>query len=133
MKAKSNQSASRPPAPQRGEIWWLNQNPVIPKDPHLPRPVVIISTNPRNKNWDSVIVVPLSTGLKNVHLPFHKLIPKGEGGLTHDSYVRCDLISNIEKVCLDPTGPLEAVLSEKFIWEIVKGIRVVVGDNPYLL
>jgi mRNA-degrading endonuclease toxin of MazEF toxin-antitoxin module len=89
-------------------------------------------TNPRNKNWNSVVVVPLSTSLKNIFLPFHKLIPKGKGGLTQDSHARCDLISNLDKIYLDPQGPLGAPLSDKFIWEIVKGIRAVIGDNPYL-
>ncbi len=120
------------PIPLRGEIWWIKQNPITPKDPHLPRPVVVISTNPRNKNWDSIIVVPLSTSLKNIHPPFHKVVPKGEGGLTHESYARCDLVSNIEKTCLDPKGPIGSALPDKFIWEIVKGVRAVIGDNPYL-
>ncbi len=123
-------SAHLPKVPRRGEIWQARQNPVIPTDPHLPRPVLIISTNPRNKSWDSVIVVPLSTGLKNPYPPFHKFVPAGEGGLKKDSYARCDLVSNIEKGCLDPRGPLGTTIAEKFVFEIVRGIRAVVGDNP---
>jgi mRNA-degrading endonuclease toxin of MazEF toxin-antitoxin module len=116
--------------PRRGEIWWIKRNPVIPRDPHLPRPVVIVSTDPRNKSWDSVIVVPLSTGLQNPYPQFHKLIPKGEGGLDRESHARCDLVSNIEKSCLDPKGPLGPLLSDKLIWKIVQGVRAAVGDNP---
>jgi mRNA interferase MazF len=116
--------------PKRGEIWWIKQNPIIPKDPHLPRPAVVMSTNPRNRTWASVIVVPLSASLENPYQPFHKFIPKGQGGLSNDSYARCDLVSNIEKSCLDERGPLGPALSEKFVWEIVRGIRATIGDNP---
>ena len=116
--------------PKRGEVWWVNQNPIIPNDPHLPRPVVIVSTNPRNKYWNSVIVVPLSTGLTNPYPAFHKFVPQGAGGLPQDSYARCDLVSNLEKSCLDTSGSLGPILSNKFLWEIIKGIRAAIGDNP---
>ena len=127
---KKSMESDLPPVPKRGEVWQVMQNLVIPNDPHLPRPVVIISTNPRNKNWDSIVVVPFSTSLKNPYPPFHKFIPAGEGGLKKDCYARCDLVSNIDKTCLDINGPLGPLLADKHIWEIVRGIRAVVGDNP---
>lgn len=118
--------------PRRGEIWKINLNPITPSDPHLPRPVLIISPNNRNKHWDSVIVVPLSTGLTNPNPRFHKEIPTGQGGIAKDSYARCDLVSNLEKTCLDPAGPLGPTISDKYVWEVVRGIRVCIGDNPDL-
>ena len=118
--------------PKRGEIWLINVNPITPGDPHLPRPVVIISTNPRNRTWDSIIVVPLSTGLQNPHPNFHKPIPAGQGGLERDSHARCDLVSNIEKTCLNSErGPI-GELSDRHTWDIVRGIRTCIGDNPDL-
>lgn len=127
-------SVSSPTAyPKRGEIWLIKTNPITPRDPHLPRPVVVISTNARNKSWDSIIVVPLSTGLQNPHPKFHKVIPSGQGGLNQTSHARCDLVSNIEKDCLDESrGPLGDELSEKHLWEIIKGVRTCIGDNPDL-
>jgi mRNA-degrading endonuclease toxin of MazEF toxin-antitoxin module len=117
--------------PRRGEVWLL-QNPITPGDPHLPRPVIIISTNPRNRTWDSVIVVPLSSGLQNPHSRFHKSIGAGNGGVDRDTHARCDLVSNIDKNCLDfRRGPLGAV-SEKLMWDIIKGVRASIGDNPDL-
>jgi mRNA interferase MazF len=119
-----------PDYPRRGEVWLLNVNPITPGDPHLPRPVVIVSTNVRNRSWNSVIVVPLSTGLQNPHSNFHKPIPAGQGGLDRDTHARCDLVSNLEKNCLDlARGPLGAELSDLFMWEIVRGIRTCIGDN----
>lgn len=128
-KSRTNQAPADTIQPKRGEVWWAQQNPIIPNDPHLPRPVVIISTNARNKAWGSVIVVPLSTSLQNSYPSFHKLIPRGEGGLDRESHARCELVSNIEKTCLDQKGPIGSPLSEKFVWQIVQGIRAAIGDS----
>lgn len=122
-----------PQFPRRGEVWLVNVNPITPADPHLPRPVVIVSNNPRNRTWDSVIVVPLSTGLQNPHPNYHKPVPAGQGGIDRDTHARCDLVSNLEKTCLDlARGPLGPELSDLYIREIVRGIRTCIGDNPNL-
>ncbi|MBK7749406.1 MAG: type II toxin-antitoxin system PemK/MazF family toxin [Candidatus Obscuribacter sp.] len=116
--------------PKRGEVWLISNNPSVSNDPHLPRPVVIISTNPRNKSWESVLVVPLSTSLSNTHPKFHKLIQAGVGGVSRACHARCELVSNLEKFNLDSTtGPL-GTLPDNYIWEIVRGIRASIGDNP---
>jgi mRNA interferase MazF len=123
------QSSATRDFPRRGEIWLITINPSVPKDPHLPRPVVIMSTNTRNRSWDSVIVVPCSTGLQNANENFHIPIPAGQGGLERETRARCDLVSNLEKINLDSEkGPL-GHLSEKHMWEIVRGIRACVGDK----
>lgn len=120
-----------PAFPRRGEVWLLKVNPITPRDPHLPRPVVIVSINQRNRAWDSVIVVPLSTGLQMPHPNFHKPIPAGQGGLDRDTHARCDLVSNLEKRCLDlERGSIGPGLNERFMWDIVRGIRSCIGDNP---
>ena len=130
--AKVPESTQRQ-APKRGEVWLININPISPGDPHLPRPVIVISPNNRNRAWDSVIVVPLSTGIENINVKFHKEIPKGEGGIGKTSYARCDLVSTIEKTCLDSTrGALGSMLSDKYVWEVVRGVRASIGDNPDL-
>ncbi len=118
-----------PLVPLRGEVWLAKQNPVIPNDPHLPRPVVIISTNARNKAWPNVIVVPLSAGLERPFEALHKFIPKGSGGLPKDCHARCDFVSTMAKTCLDARGPLGPPLSDKHLWQIAKGVRAAIGDN----
>jgi mRNA interferase MazF len=125
--------ATPPVHPKRGEVWLINVNPSTPKDPHLPRPVIVISTDNRNKTWDSVIVVPLSTGLSNPNAKFHIEIKSGAAGLDRDTFARCDLVSNIEESCLDKTkGALGPELLEKYMWEVIRGVRRVIGDNPDL-
>src|ERR1700679_4344312 len=97
----SRQAPESPAFPKRGEVWMMHLNPITPGDKHLPRPVVIVSTNARNRHWDSVIVVPCSSNLENPNPKFHKALPGGEGGISKDCHARCDLISNIQKSCLD--------------------------------
>ncbi|MBX9879043.1 MAG: type II toxin-antitoxin system PemK/MazF family toxin [Candidatus Obscuribacterales bacterium] len=122
--------AATQPVPRRGEIWMAQSNPVFPNDPHLPRPVLIISTDPRNRALKNVIVVPFSSGLAKPFPSFHKFVSKGEGGLPKDSFARCDYVSTMAKSCLNPNGPLGQPVSEKSLEEIVKGIQSAIGDNP---
>lgn len=118
------------PVPRRGEVWLANKNPIIPNDPHLSRPVVVISTDPRNRALGSIIVVPFTTRLHDPFPPLHKLVPAGEGGLPKTSYARCELVSHIQKTCLNPAGPLGERLAQKYMWEIARGVRAAIGDNP---
>lgn len=106
-----------------------DSNPVFPNDPHLPRPVLIVSNYPRNRALKSVIVVPFSSGLAKPFPAFHKFVSKGEGGLPKDSYARCDFVTSMEKSCLNPKGPLGEPVSEKSLGEIVKGVRSAIGDS----
>lgn len=126
-------SEKTPPiVPQRGELWWLVANPINPSDPHLPRPVLIVSPAARNQHWDTVIGVPLSHGITNVNERFHKFIPKGQAGCPKDSYARCELVSTLDKTLLDTAGPMGRPLSDKYLWEVVRGVRAAFGDNPDL-
>lgn len=117
------------PVPVRGEVWLANENPVVPNDPHLPRPVLVISTNPRNRALDTIIIVPFSSRLHNPFPPIHKLVPAGEGGLPKTSYALCELVSNLPKRCLDPKGPLGPPLDDKYLWAITRGVRAAIGDK----
>lgn len=120
------------PIPQRGEVWLANKNPAIPNDPHLPRPVVIMSTNSRNRVLQNVIIVPFSAGIKRPHKPFHKSVPKGSGGLPKDCHARCDLVSTLAKAYLDPRGPLGPPLSVQDLTEIARGVRAAIGDSVFV-
>ncbi|MBX9771378.1 MAG: type II toxin-antitoxin system PemK/MazF family toxin [Candidatus Obscuribacterales bacterium] len=128
MSSRKSQSLSAP-VPLRGEVWLATKNPAIPNDPHLPRPVVIISTNARNKALPNVIVVPFSARLARPFEDFHKFVPKGSGGLPKDCYGRCDLVSTLAKSDLDARGPLGPPLSDKHLWQIARGVRAAIGDN----
>jgi mRNA interferase MazF len=114
--------------PQNGEIWYVNL-PNQPKDPHQPRTAIIVSTNIRNKFCNDVIVVP-TTSTKNFkpHPELHILIPANEGGLSKDSYARCDQVTTLDKSLLS-NGPLGPAVQLKYRWKLIDAIRIALGDT----
>jgi mRNA-degrading endonuclease toxin of MazEF toxin-antitoxin module len=76
--------------PRRGEVWLV----AFPDDPKS-RPALIISTDIRKELANSVLAVPLTTNLRPA--PTHVLLPKDQGGLSHDSMARCENVSYVHK------------------------------------
>ena len=83
-------------APLRGEIWFVR----LPTDPleKTPRPVVIVSSNGRNRNVraQTVLVVPLSTSIHK-EVPTHILLSPGETGLSEASVMKAEDITTVYK------------------------------------
>jgi len=113
--------------PQNGEIWWIDI-PNQPNDPHQPRTAVIVSTNSRNRACNDVIAVPTSSSIVHPHAELHVFLPKGEGGLSVDSYAKCEQITTIDKQLL-VRGPLGHPIHLKYRWQIIKAMRIAVGDT----
>src|ERR1700733_2488296 len=96
--------------PQNGEV-WIARIPNQPKDPHQPRPVVIVSTNSQNKYLDSVIAIPTSTSIDEPYPKLHIFLPKGTGGFPKDCYAPCELVTTVDKILFlkaplgKPIGP----------------------------
>src|ERR1043166_3478479 len=97
--------ATRPPVnfptPSRGEIWYVK----LSTDPaeKAARPVVIISTDTRNKHprANTVLVAPLSTTISNN--PFHITLEPGETGLRERAQAQGDNITVVSKELLRAT------------------------------
>lgn len=103
---KIEPSNGKEPTPKRGDIWWV-EFPQYPKDPHQPRPAVIVSVDHRNERADKVQVVPLSS-TNNGHR-MNYAIPKGTTGLQDDSCAKCGDITAVAKTMLRGTGPIGKV------------------------
>ena len=80
----------------RGEVWLLDLNPTLGREQSGTRPALIVSDNIFNRGpADLAIVVPITSKDKNVRS--HIRIPKGEAGLTLDSYAKCEDIRSVSK------------------------------------
>lgn len=83
------------PQPLRGEIWDVE----FPSDPpgKGPRPVLIVSTEARNKHpkANTVLVVPFTTTLSGY--PTHIALAPGQTGLPAASELQPELISAVRK------------------------------------
>jgi mRNA-degrading endonuclease toxin of MazEF toxin-antitoxin module len=87
--------------PRRGEVCLID----LDKE----RPAVILSSDGLNAHSLDVCVLPISTA---EHRAF-SLRPKvkaGDGGLKHDSWVKCDQPTTVEKILViyPPLGSLSA-------------------------
>lgn len=112
--------------PLRGEI-WLVHTPGQPGDPHQPRPALVVSTDERNHLADHVIVVPIFS--RGEPGPTRVPIRRGTGGLSHDSVIFCEEITTLDDGFM-AEGPLGQQVPESLLRQVVRAIRIAVGDLP---
>jgi mRNA-degrading endonuclease toxin of MazEF toxin-antitoxin module len=90
-------ATSAPPKPRQGEIWYVR----LPTDPasYTGRPVVVVSSNARNMNdrASTVLVVPLSTTLRDPLAPTNLRLRPGDTGLREQSELQAGNITTIRK------------------------------------
>lgn len=108
--------------PKRGEIHWAK----IPGQPGdtKERPVLVVSGDSRNQFADDVIVIPLSTTLRQA--PTHVYLPAGSGGLSQVSMAKCELVTTLDKIFLI-RGPLGGVVTAAQMREVEKAIIRAIG------
>ena len=79
---------------KRGQIWYADLSPVRGSEQGGLRPVVIVQNDMGNKHAPTVIIVPLTTQVKNP-LPTHATI-----GATTTSTALCEQVRTIDKMRL---------------------------------
>ena len=108
------------PTPTRGEIWSVH-TPGQPKDPHQPRPALVISADALNHYALDVCVVPM-TSIERPKFSLRVQVKPGEGGLRRDSWAKCDQVTTLEKNLLlyPPLGRL----TDETLKTIEEGIKL---------
>lgn len=61
------------------------------------RPCVVVQNDLGNRYANTTIIVPATDAAGKEAYPFQVLIPKGEGGLTKESLLKCEQIRVISK------------------------------------
>lgn len=99
--------------PRRGEVYRLH----LDKD----RPGVIISSDALNRHSLDVCVVPI-TSVHHGRFALRVAIQAGDGGLSRDSWAKCDQVTTIDKqiVVYPPLGRLSSAVLQR----IEQGIRI---------
>jgi len=106
---------------RRGHLYWVR----IPDEPgDKRRPALVVSSDVRNRLANDVIVVPLSTVLREA--PTHVRLRAGEGGLRQPSMVKCEQITTLRRDRL-LTRALGGTLSRVRMVEIEKAILRAIG------
>ncbi len=107
--------------PRRGDVYWVNLDPVVGSEIAKTRPAVIISNDVGNEYARRVIIAPITSGHTGRIYPFEVLVPVGEGGLAQDSKVVLDQIRTVDKVRL---GQRMGALSMPRLVEVDQAIRL---------
>ncbi|MDF9408826.1 type II toxin-antitoxin system PemK/MazF family toxin [Pelotomaculum isophthalicicum JI] len=82
--------------PTRGEVWFIDLNPVRGHEQAGKRPALIVSVDLFNNGPAGLVVVlPITT--KGKGIPFHTEIFPPEGGLKEKSFIKCEDIRSISK------------------------------------
>ena len=107
--------------PRRGDIWLV----ALLRDPHSPRPCLVISENTRNQFTSNLMVVPIFTGAPAG--PTRVSLRAGQGGIRHDSILMCDQLITVLHDDL-VRGPLGASVPVSILKAVVSAVRISIGD-----
>jgi mRNA-degrading endonuclease toxin of MazEF toxin-antitoxin module len=107
--------------PRRAHVHWVR----IPDEPEgKRRPGLVVSPDVRNRLAADVLVVPLSTVLREA--PTHVRLRPREGGLARASMAKCEQITTLRKDRLS-ARPLGGALSVQRMLEIEKAVLRAIG------
>lgn len=81
---------------KRGEIYWVDLNPVVGKETAKTRPALIISNDYNNEFAGTVTVLPITSKTDKVY-PFEVLIKSANTGLSSDSKIKANQIRTVDK------------------------------------
>ena len=109
---------------KRGELFWVNLNPVKGSEQAEQRPVLILQNDTGNEHSPTTIIAPLTTSQFSKEYPTNVFIPKGTAGLKNDSTVLLSQIRVIDQSRLiTRIGQLPASYMEK----VDKSIKISLG------
>lgn len=82
--------------PSRGEVWFVNLNPVKGHEQAGVRPALVMSVDEFNNSAAGlVILLPITS--KDRGIPLHITVNPPEGGLKNKSFVKCENIRCVSK------------------------------------
>ena len=80
--------------PSRGEVWFLNLDPVAGREQAGSRPALVISVDPFNHGpAELVLVIPITSRRKGI--PFHVALLPPEAGVKQASYIKCEDVRSV--------------------------------------
>jgi len=107
--------------PRRAHIYWVQ----VPDEPSgKRRPALVVSPDIRNRLANDVIVVPISSVLREA--PTHVRLRSREGGLQRPSVVKCEQITTLRRDRL-LARPLGGALSNARMVEVEKAVLRAIG------
>jgi mRNA interferase MazF len=91
-------------APRRGDVYWVNLDPVVGSEIRKTRPAVVVSNDSCNRHGAHVVVVPITSNVDSLYPGEAMVEVKGKPGRALGDQIR-----SIDKRRLrTPTGRLTA-------------------------
>ena len=85
--------------PSRGEVWFLNLDPIQGHEQAGSRPALIISVDQFNHGPAALaVVLPITSKAKGI--PFHVPLHPPEGGLKQLSFIKCEDVRSVSTMRL---------------------------------
>jgi mRNA interferase MazF len=109
---------------KRGDLFWVDLNPVKGSEQAGRRPVLVIQNDVGNEVASTVIVAPLTTKNFTKQYPINVSIPERTAGLKEDSTVLLSQIRTIDKSCL---GPKIGRLPPSYLKQVDRAICISLG------
>ena len=81
---------------RRGEIYWVNLDPVIGSEIAKRRPGLVVSNDINNQAANTVTILPVTSSVDRVY-PFEVFLPKKLSGLPSDSKIKSNQIRTVDK------------------------------------
>ncbi|NEQ99183.1 MAG: type II toxin-antitoxin system PemK/MazF family toxin [Cyanothece sp. SIO2G6] len=108
---------------KRGEIWWVDLNPVVGHETGKKRPCLILQNDVGNKNGVTTMVAPLLPGAKTY--PFVvSVTPTAKNGLDKDRHIN---LSQMRAVDAQRVKNKQGDLEEIYWEEIEKAVCIELG------
>jgi mRNA interferase MazF len=96
---------------KRGDIHYVNLDPVAGNEVSKTRPAVIVSNDINNEFAGTVTILPLTSTVTGKNYPFQVTIKKGTANLTKDSRIKADQIRTIDRSRIDSyIGTLDDII-----------------------
>lgn len=108
---------------QRGEIWWVDLNPVVGRETSKERPCLILQNDIGNKAGSTTIVAPFLPGIKT--FPFVvNIAPTEQNNLDGDRHLN---LSQMRSVDSQRIKRKHGVLENIYWAEIEKAVCIELG------
>ena len=110
---------------RRGDVYWVDLEPVVGSEANKVRPAVLVSNDAANRaalraGAGVVTVVPLTSSLGRV-LPFQVLVPAAESGLPDDSKAQAEQVRSLSATRL---GEREGCLQRATLEAVDEALRL---------
>jgi mRNA interferase MazF len=112
---------------KRGEIWWVDLNPIVGSETGKERPCLILQNDIGNQNGLTTIVAPLLPNKKTY--PFVvNVAPTAQNGLSGDRHIN---LSQMRDVDARRIKNKQGVLEDIYWKEIAKAVSIELGFNDF--